>query len=144
MKKIILIPLLLISIFSKAQSDSTSHKGRWSEYGLFTISVVSSALGDGFNSRAKYTPGHLLSAASYISLLAIPFVVKNPNWKLPATYLLIRYAWFDGLYNVGAHRKINYIGGKNYYDESVGRMPLAALDATKIGALGLSIVINLK
>lgn len=144
MKNLLLIPLLLISIWSKAQSDSTRHKGRWIEYGLFTLSVASSALGDGLNSRTKYTAGHLLSATSYISLLAIPFVVHKPNWKLPATYLLIRYAWFDGLYNVGAHRNLNYIGGKNYYDESVGRMPLSVLHATKIGALGLSIIINLK
>lgn len=128
----------------KLPNKALVSKGRWIRYGLFAVSVSSSAIGDGLNSRTKYGAGHALSALSYASLIAIPFVSHKASWKQPATYLLIRYAVFDALYNVGAKRKLNYIGGKNYYDESVGKVPLPVLHASKFAALALSVVINLK
>ena len=139
--------IALMCAFLRACAQDTVHvasKGRWVRYGLFAVSVTSSALGDGLNSRTKYAAGHTLSALSYASLIAIPFVSHKATWKQPATYLLIRYALFDALYNVGAKRNLNYIGGKNYYDESVGKVPLPVLHATKFAALALSVVINLK
>lgn len=123
--------------------DKAPRKGRWIEYALFTASIVSNAVADGENSREHYESGHALNALSIGCLLAIPFVSK-PSWKLPVTYIAIRYALFDGFYNAGANRNINYRGGKNYYNEGIGHVPLGVLDATKFAALGLSIVINLK
>lgn len=138
MKKLVL--LLLFPLCLHAQEE---RKGKWIAYGLCAVSVLSSSIGDGLNSRMKYGSGHALSALSYASLLAIPFVSKA-SWRIPASYLLLRFALFDGLYNLGAKRNINYIGGKNFYDESVGKMPLGVLNASKFGALGLSVIINLK
>ena len=156
-----LIILLLSPCFCKAQ-DSTKyivltsdtaytlnlpsnkpHKGRWLEYALFTAAIVSNAIGDGENSREHYELGHSLNALSIGCMLAIPFVAK-PSWKMPVTYILIRYALFDGFYNLGAARSINYRGGKNYYNEGLAPVPLSVLNATKFAALGLSIVINIK
>lgn len=142
MKKLLIVLLLIPGIKAKAQDTIVyKHSKKWIEITLVTVSVVSGGLGDGLNSRAKYGTGHVLSALSYASVLAIPFFVK-PSWKFPVTYLLLRYAIFDGMYNVGAHRNLNYIGGKNYYDETVGRMPLAVFDGTKIASIGIVILLN--
>jgi hypothetical protein len=144
MKKLFMI-LILIPLFSgvlKAQ-DSTRRNHPVLEIGLITTSVVAGALGDGLNSRTKYSSGHALCALSYASLIALPFVVK-PNWKFPVSYILLRYALFDALYNVGAKRNINYIGGKNYYDESIGKMPLSVMNGTKIVSIGIVVLLNAK
>lgn len=113
------------------------------EIALITTSVVAGAIGDGLNSRMKYSSGHALCALSYASLIALPFVVK-PNWKFPVTYILLRYALFDAMYNVGAKRNLNYVGGKNFYDEGAGKMPRSVFDATKIASIGIVILINRK
>ena len=115
----------------------------WASTALCAVSVISGALGDGYNSRAIYTPGHALCAVSYASLLAIPFTGRV-DWKMPVTYVLLRFALFDLLYNVGAHRKLNYMGGKNYWDESAGRMPFGALSALKVISFGTVIYLNSK
>lgn len=142
MKKITIAILLLLPMLCKAQ-DTTRRNHPILEIGLITTSVVAGALGDGLNSRMKYSSGHALCALSYASLIALPFVVK-PNWKFPVTYILLRYALFDALYNVGANRNLNYVGGKNYYDESVGRIPLSVLNGTKIASIGIVILLNAK
>lgn len=135
--------LIVCTVHAQSRApDTTRREHKWIVTSLCAASVVSSALGDGLNSRTKYKSGHLLSALSYATVLAIPFVSNKPSWRYPATYLLLRYALFDALYNVGAHRNLNYIGGKNYYDESVGRMPGSVLDATKVLSLGVVIVLN--
>lgn len=139
-----LIILLLFPMLCHGQDTIKHNQGKWITYTIFTTSVIEGALADGLNSRTKYTAGHLLASASILSLVAIPFVIKHPNWKLPATYLLVRFALWDALYNVGANRKLSYMGGKNYWDETTGKVPLGVLDASKFAALGLSIVINLK
>lgn len=142
MKKLFII--LLFPMLCHGQDTVKHNQGKWVVYALFTTSVVEGALADGLNSRTKYTAGHLLASASILQLIAVPFVIKHPNWKLPATYLLVRFALWDMMYNAGAHRNLNYIGGKNYYDETTGKIPLSVFDASKFAALGLSVVINLK
>jgi len=135
---IFLFPICLMA------QDTVNHprKGKWLQYALLTTSVVSNALGDGLNSREYYAQGHALNALSIGALLAVPFVCKV-NWRMPVNYILIRYAVFDGFYNVGAHRNLNYRGGANYYNEGVGHVPLGVLNATKMVSLGASIFINL-
>lgn len=145
--KIYILACLLAGLFgtSYGQDSIPVKKHRLLQIGLLTTSVVTSALGDGLNSRTKYGSGHALSAASYLSLLAVPIfthVGKRDAIRFVVSYTLIRYALFDGLYNVGAKRNINYIGGKNYYDESAGRMPLGVFNATKVASLGIVIFIN--
>jgi|SRR5579863_381591 len=136
--------ILLFPMCVRAQ-DTTKHtrKGKWLQYALLTTSVVANAVGDGLNSREYYAQGHALNALSIGTLLAVPFVCK-PNWKMPVNYILIRYAIFDGLYNYGAHRNLNYRGGQNYYNEGIGHVPLGVLNTTKFLSLGASILINIK
>lgn len=117
---------------------------KWIRYALFTTAVISQAVGDGENSRQHFELGHSLNALSIGAMFAVPFFTKHPNWKLPVTYIAIRYAVFDGFYNLGAARKLNYRGGKNYYNEGLAPVPLGVLNASKFAALGLSVVINLK
>lgn len=128
-------------MFSHGQ-DSTRRNHPILEIGLIATSVVAGAVSDGLNSRTKYHAGHALAIVSWGSLLALPFVVK-PNWRFPVSYLLLRYALFDGFYNLGAKRSISYEGGKNFYDEGAGKVPLSVLHASKFAAIGLTVVINL-
>jgi hypothetical protein len=145
MRAIAIILIILTCTSAVQAQDSIPRKNHTLVVmSLITASVVSGALGDGLNSRMKYSSGHALSALSYATLIAVPFVINKPNWKYPVSYLLIRYALFDALYNVGANRNLNYIGGKNYYDESVGKMPLGVLHTTKIISLGVVILLNSK
>lgn len=145
---LLLILLLVLGISSNAQDSISCKKDyKWLQVELFTTSVITGALGDGLNSRTKYGSGHLLSAASYVSLLSIPIftsISKKHIIRYVVSYTLIRYALFDAFYNIGAHRNLNYIGGKNYYDESVGRMPLSVLNGSKIASIGLIILLNIK
>jgi hypothetical protein len=143
MKKYLLIPLIVLMSFQANAQDTCSCRKNHelAEIGLITTSVITGALGDGLNSRAKYSSGHFLASVSIVSILAVPFVIK-PNWKFPVTYILLRYALFDGFYNVGANRNLNYIGGKNYYDETAGRVPLGVFDASKFLSIGAVIYIN--
>lgn len=146
MRSIIFLLLIMcwLNYSCSAAPCDTCRKGHpIIEIALITTSVVTAALGDGLNSRMKYSSGHFLSTVSIASLLAVPFVVK-PNWKLPVTYILVRYALFDMLYNVGANRKLNYIGGKNYYDEGASRVPVSVFNASKIASIGIVILINRK
>ena len=124
--------------------DTVKHQHKWVQYALFTASVVSNAVGDGMNSREQYKWGHALNAVSIATLLTVPFVNHKPNWRLPVTYLAIRYALFDGFYNWGARRDLNYRGGKNFYNQGIGVLPLGVLNATKFASFGLSILITLK
>ena len=144
MKQILIFLLLILSLNVNAQ-DTLKKDHNLLQIGLLTTSVVTGALGDGLNSRMYYKSGHILSAASYVSLLAVPVfthVSKHNAIKYVVSYTLIRYSLFDAFYNIGAHRNINYIGGKNYYDESVGRMPLGVFNTTKIASIGLVIYLN--
>lgn len=129
--------------FVMSLPTSKPNKGKWSEYGLFTASILSNSVGDGLNSRQYYAQGHALNALSVGCLLAYPFAHKV-NWKSPLTYILVRFALFDLFYNIGAHRDLNYRGGKNFYNQGVGHIPLGALNASKAAALALSVYINLK
>lgn len=113
----------------------------WPSTVLCAVSVITQGIGDGMNSRMLYNPGHLLCAVSYTSLIAIPFTGRV-DWKMPVTYVLLRYALFDLCYNLAAKRKLNYEGGKNYWDESVGKMPYGALSATKFISFGAVIYLN--
>lgn len=141
MRKLFIL-LTLFPLLIHAQ-DSTRRNHPVLEIGLITTSVIAGALGDGLNSRMKYSQGHALCALSYASLIALPFVVK-PNWKFPVSYVLLRYALFDAFYNVGANRKLNYIGGKNYYDESIGKVPGSVINTSKVLSIGVVILLNSK
>lgn len=157
-RTILLICLAVITTHLQAQTtdwlvltpDTAFHvhvkqpaTGKWLSYAILTTSVLSNALGDGLNSREYYAQGHALNALSIGGLLGYPFSSKV-TWKTPVTYILIRYALFDLFYNIGAHRDWNYRGGKNYYNEGVGHIPLGALNASKAAAFVLSIAINIK
>lgn len=135
--------LLIAPVCNGQDSLKQAHRGRWIEYGIFTTSVVANALGDGLNSRQYFAQGHALNAIAVGGLLSYPFVHKV-TWKSPVTYILIRYALFDLLYNIGAHRDWNYRGGANFYNQGIGHIPLGALNASKAAAFAISITINLK
>ncbi len=133
--------ILLFPLCLHAQ-DTTKHTNI-AQYLILTSSVISGGLGDGLNSRQYFAQGHALNAFAIGGLLAYPFA-GTVNWKTPVTYVLIRYALFDLMYNLGAHRNPNYRGGANYYNQSIGHVPLGVLNATKFLSLGASIYINLK
>lgn len=141
---------LLISILFKAEAQDTiiyKHKSRLLEYGLMTLSIVSQGLGDGLNSRMKYQASHILYATSILSLVSVPVFVplsKKDKFKYISTYFLLRYALFDYSYNVGAKRKLNYLGGDNVYDKTVHVLPDKLITTSKFISIGVIFLINSK
>lgn len=134
--------ILLFPLCLRAQ-DSVKRRVTLPQYLVLTTSVIAGGIGDGLNSRQYFAQGHALNALAIGGLLAYPFLGKV-NWKTPLTYILIRYALFDLMYNIGAHRDWNYRGGANYYNQSIGHVPLGVLNGTKFLSLGISIYINSK
>lgn len=141
--KIITITFLACIFCSELKAQNKEHK--WLNIGLLTSAVVFNAVGDGLNSKEHYATGHVFNAASMASLIAIPVfssVNKNSRLSFISSYVLIRYALFDQIYNASAKNPINYEGGDNYYDRTVVRLPQNVIYGTKILSLGLIFYIN--
>jgi hypothetical protein len=143
--KYILILLVLFSLNTQAQDSIPPRRGSLVTLALFSGSVIMGGIGDGLNSRAHYASGHLLNAASVASLIAVPLLVKisgHDKFRYLASYVLIRYAFFDMAYNKAAQRPANFMGGKNYYDETLSRIPTPVINGSKALSLGFVFMIN--
>jgi hypothetical protein len=145
--KIIFIIFFILIIFSVNAQDTIvyKHKNRLLEYGLMAFSIVSQGLGDGLNSRMRYKESHILYAISVLSLVSVPVFVplsKKDKFKYISTYFLLRYALFDYSYNIGANRKLNYLGGDNVYDKTIHIIPAGLVNVSKAISIGLIFYIN--
>jgi hypothetical protein len=146
MKWLYTIALMFTLLNIKAQDTIVyKHKNRLLEYSLMTISIISQGLGDGLNSRMKYKESHILYATSVLSLVSIPVFVplsKKDKFKYISTYFLLRYSLFDYSYNIGANRKLNYLGGDNVYDKTVHVLPVQLTNISKLISIGFVVYIN--
>ena len=81
--------------------------------GLYTVSIILNAMGDGFNNSQRKTLGHMLNAASIGLLVLSPFIVKYDKskwyWYL-ATYVSLRIGLFDLTYNTTRGLPLNFTG----------------------------------
>lgn len=87
---------------------------------IFVIqSILLDAIGDGFKDNNKKEQGHLLSALSILSLLAIPLIgVQHDTWWWGIVgYILIRIGIFDPVYNITRKLPVDYIGRTSYWDK---------------------------
>jgi hypothetical protein len=149
MKKFTLIVLLTLSIQALKAQDSLTIKPKhhWLQVALLASSVVFNGIGDGLNARENYATGHAFNFLSIGSLIAVPLFDppdRHKKLKFVATYLLIRYAFFDQVFNKAAQLPMNYLDGQNVYDKALHSVPPSVLYSTKIISLGFVIFLNKK
>jgi len=126
---------LMFGVLSHAMSQDISYTDIVTEhkanpYRLVATNVVSIALeaiGDGMRDRAwvehndTYSSiGHLSQALSIGTLLTIPLNqhLTTQEWlNYVISYIALRMAIFDPIYNTVRGLPWNYIGGSSYYDK---------------------------
>ena len=93
--------------------------------GIFIGSVFLDAIGDGLNDDGFKGWGHALNAASTGLLLVSPFILdiklRDIGWYF-ASYLFIRMAVFDPMYNLTRDLGIDYIGNTSLWDKAWQRL----------------------
>ena len=93
--------------------------------GIYTSSIALSAIGDGLNFRGysqggDQSLGHICNALSTGILLMSPLFINMEKWWWNiASYLSLRIALFDPLFNIGAGLPIDYRGVANTWDKAV-------------------------
>ena len=116
---------------------------------LFLIAVIFDAIGDALNDSHHKGIGHLLQAIVIGLLLMSPFFIdialNSWGWYL-ASYICLRIALFDPIYNITRGLKWNYIGSTSLWDKA--RMAVMSPAGMEIFArvifliAGIGIIIN--
>jgi hypothetical protein len=140
--KIILVLLLSLSLSCLAQKGEA-----WKVIGVYTGSIVFNAMGDGFNNSGHKQLGHAFNATSIGLLLASPFVIDydKSKWGYYLTsYVALRMATFDYVYNTTRGLPLNYIGGTSTWDKFLGKMnpPNTYMGRGVFFIVGVSIPLN--
>lgn len=90
--------------------------------GIYTTSIVLNAVGDGLRDDGNKVWGHSLNVASTGLLLASPFIfnIKKNTWGwYLASYVCLRVALFDPVYNTTRGLPIDYIGNTSLWDKGL-------------------------
>jgi len=90
---------------------------------VYTLSIALNAIGDGLNDDGKKEWGHACNAMSYGLLLATPFIfnVDKSNWGwYVASYVSLRIALFNPIYNGVRGLPIGYYGDSSISDKFLG------------------------
>lgn len=118
------------------------------------IAVAAGATGDGLNNAGIQTWGHLLEAAE-VAILMFAFYAIDQDKVLTlrevllmfGTYICLRFAFFDYLYNIAAGNSLTYLSHNNFW----GKLWLEWLKAEPVGIvwarslfLGLGILLPIK
>jgi len=131
MKKIILILVTLFICFSiNCQSfGKYTSKDKIPEsvkvIGVYAGSIILDAIGDGLNDEGKKQLGHACNAASVGLLLISPFIIDydKSKWGYYLTsYVSLRIATFDYIYNTTRGLPLNYIGHTSTWDKVLCKM----------------------
>lgn len=141
MKKIFLILLFLIPFLCNAQFNKSDafyftpykevsftmtpvRKSRIPEsvkvITVYTLSIALNAIGNGLDDDGHKEWGHACTAMSYGLLLATPFIfnVDKSNWGwYIASYVSLRIALFDPIYNSVRDLPIGYYGDSSVSDQ---------------------------
>ena len=94
--------------------------------GIYTSSIALGAIGDGLNFRGysqggDQSLGHICDALSTGILLMSPLFLDMEKWWWSViSYVSLRIALFDPLFNISAGLPLNYRGVANVWDKSVG------------------------
>jgi len=88
---------------------------------LFLIAVIFDAAGDALNDSHRKGIGHALQAIFVGLLLMSPFFIdvalNSWGWYL-ASYICLRIALFDPIYNITRGLKWNFIGTTSLWDKT--------------------------
>jgi len=121
MKNIISI-LLILSCLSASAQYERDNKDIYVALGIITTSIVFDAIGDGFNDSGNKVLGHSLNALSLAPLIISPFILDLKDYKWAwylATYVTMRVAIFDPIYNTTRGLPIGYVGDSSLWDKSL-------------------------
>lgn len=121
-----LILLLLLTTTLQAQPHRRSVLERIPEpvkvITLYTGAIVLDAVGDGLYDDGNKTWGHALQSASTGLLLTAPFVfdVDRDTWYwYLASYVCLRIALFDPVYNTTRGLPLGYVGNTSLWDKGM-------------------------
>ena len=145
MRKLITILLIVTCLSVQAQYQDRSEA--YKALAIIGTSIILDAVGDGFNDSGSKVLGHSLNAASVGILVASPFILKIPRHKwgwYAATYVTMRIAIFDPLYNITRGLPIGYVGDSSLWDKSLQKQDPNWLLAGRGLCLVVSISIPLK
>ena len=89
---------------------------------IYAGSIILDAIGDGLCDDGQKTTGHFCQAVSIGMLVASPFIlnVDKSKWLWHAmSYVSLRIALFDPVYNLTRDLPIDYIGSTSIWDKSL-------------------------
>lgn len=106
------IPFVLNAQWYKSESVQT--------LAVFTTSIVLDAVGDGLNDNGQKVAGHFCQAASVGTLLAGTFLIDSEGWGWKvASYVSLRIAIFDPIYNTTRGLPLGYVGDSSMWDKAL-------------------------
>jgi len=114
---------------------------------LFLVVIIFDAVGDALNDSKHKGIGHLLQATVIGLLLMSPFFIVTTLWAwYLSSYICLRIALFDPIYNITRGLKWNYIGTTSLWDK-LRRLFMAPAGMELFGRLifliaGISMIIN--
>ena len=123
MKKLIFI-LLFIPLLAQGQIR-IKHPEAWKTIAVYGSSIALDAVAQGLRDSGSKDWAHVCAIASYVPLIASPFILTYQRKEWPvyiATYAGIRFMTFDYLYNSTRKLPLNYFGSTSVYDRVIGKI----------------------
>jgi hypothetical protein len=162
MKRIFIALIIILfstSVFSQGElyikSKRQSRNKIITTLAIQAGSVAINAIGDGLLDKGRYEGdqslmvyGHALRAASIGTMLTIPLVIDSKKDLLPfiGSYLFIRAATFDPVYNAVRGVPWNYHGDTSIWDKGWNEVNMPPLGEVWVRswsfAIGVAIQIN--
>ena len=152
MKKLIVILFILLPFIINAQYEPQKKRFIPEPVKVITIyagSIILDAIGDGFCDDGYKVKGHFCQAVSTGLLIASPFIfnIDKSKWVWHAmSYITLRIALFDPVYNITRGLPIDYIGTTSIWDKSLQNLnpPRSAMlwGRSVMLIFGISIPIN--
>lgn len=117
-----LISILLIAFCLNCFGQKQDRTEAYKALAVIGASILLDAIGDGYNDSGSKVLGHSLNAASVGILVASPFILKIPCYKWGwyfASYVTMRVAIFDPVYNLTRDLPIGYVGDSSLWDRAI-------------------------
>lgn len=127
LKRIVVILLLSVTAigYSQPLTYQARRKNKVRTLILFTTAVTLNAIGDGLNDSGHKPVGHVCNAVAIGGLLMSPYFldVDKSTWvHYLASYVSIRVALFDPIYNETRGLPFDYIGTTSLTDKGLRKL----------------------
>ena len=132
MKRLSIISLLLVFALNIQAQDFTLYNPpskfpEWAKVALvYSTSIALDAMADGYRDDGNKQLSHALEAASVGTLLMSPFIInyKQDRWgRYLTSYVTMRLAIFDPIYNTTRGLPLSYMGTTSIYDKALNKAP---------------------